>query len=53
MHNHTRPASPLQDFSSGKYVRKGHRRALLRHLAENPGATWPQSNPFHFKNPHK
>lgn len=43
----------LPVFSSGNYVRKGHRGALLRHVAASPRAAWPGASPFSFRNPHK
>lgn len=44
---------PCQIFASGNYVRKGHRRLLLRHIAASPKTAWPPSNPFNFKNQHR
>lgn len=43
----------LQIFTSGNYLRKGHRQALLKHMRESPVSAWPLSNPFAFKNMHK
>ena len=40
-------------FASGDYVRNGHRRTFLRHLAASPKAAWPPSSPFTFHNSHK
>lgn len=40
-------------FASGNYVRKGHRRTLLRHIASSARSPWPPSTPFTFKNLYK
>lgn len=40
----------LPIFASGNYVRKGHRRTLLRHIATAAKSPWPTSTPFTFKN---
>ena len=45
--------SPAQVFATGNYVRKGHRRVLLRHIGGAPKAAWPPSTPFTFKNLYK
>lgn len=42
-----------QVFSTGGYVKNGHRQALLQHLAGSARAAWPQCGPFTFKNPRR
>ncbi|KAL4458700.1 hypothetical protein ABPG75_013565 [Micractinium tetrahymenae] len=45
--------SYLPVFSTGGYVKKGHRQALLQHLTGSARAAWPTGSPFTFKNPHR
>lgn len=42
-----------QVFSTGGYVKQGHRQALLQHLAGAARAAWPHNGPFTFRNPRR
>lgn len=43
----------LPIFAGGNYVRKGHRKALLRHVSGAARSAWPAGLPFSFRNTHR